>query len=68
MNQNGNDKKKGGDIMKNGFAAKKVTFCGQQGYDVSQYIDGEEVVKQFIPESSYKSFCDVTGITPVIED
>ena len=54
--------------MKNGFTAKKVTFCGQQGYDVSQYIDGEEVVKQFIQESIYKSFCDVTGITPVIED
>ena len=30
--------------MKNGFTAKKVTFCGQQGYDLSQYIDGQEVV------------------------
>lgn len=54
--------------MKNGFTAKKTNFCGNTGYDVSQYIDGEEVVKQFIPESSYKSFCDVTGITPVIQE
>lgn len=54
--------------MKNGFIAKKTNFCGQSGYDVSQYIDGEEVVKQFIPESSYNTFCDSIGITPVIEE
>ena len=54
--------------MKNGFTAKEVTFCGQQGYNVSQYINGEEVIKQFIPESSYKAFCDAIGITPVIEE
>lgn len=54
--------------MKNGFTARKANFCGHPGYDVSQYINGEEVIKQFIPESSYNTFCDAIGITPVIEE
>ena len=54
--------------MQSGFSAKKTNFCGQHGYDVSQYIDGEEVVKQFIQESIYKEFCDAIGVVPVIEE
>lgn len=54
--------------MNNGFTAKKTIFCGQPGYDVSQYIDGKEVVNQFIPETSYKTFCDAIGVVPVITE
>lgn len=52
--------------MQNGFTARKTNFCGQSGYNVSQYIDGKEVVNQFIPETSYKAFCEFTGAKPIV--
>lgn len=54
--------------MQNGFTARKTNFCGQSGYSVSQYIDGKEVINQFIPETSYKAFCELTGAKPIIID
>lgn len=52
--------------MQNGFTAKPTNFCGQAGYMVSQYHDGKKVVEQFIPETSYKAFCELTGAKPII--
>ena len=52
--------------MQNEFTAKPTNFCGQVGYMISQYCDGEKVVEQFIPETSYKAFCELTGVNPVI--
>lgn len=53
-------------IPKNGFTAEKTNFCGKPGYMVSQYHNGKEVVKQFIPETSYKAFCKAINTEPVI--
>ena len=58
--------------MENGFVAVPVMFENApgyitSGYMVSQYHDGKKVVEQFIPESSYKDFCEAIGIIPVME-
>lgn len=53
-------------IPENGFTAEKANFCGEPGYMVSQYHNGKEVVKQFIPETSYKAFCKAINAEPVI--
>lgn len=52
--------------MQNGFTAKPTNFCGQSGYMVAQYFDGKKVVEQFISETSYKAFCELTGANPII--
>lgn len=53
-------------VPENGFTAEKANFCGEPGYMVSQYHNGKEVVKQFIPETSYKAFCKAINAEPVI--
>lgn len=64
--RNFQNKAKEGDFMKNEFTAKPTNFCGQAGYMVTQYHNGKAVVEQFIPETSYKAFCELTGANPVV--
>lgn len=46
------------------FIAEKCNFQGEDGYMISQIHNGRAVVKQFVPESSYKAFCNAIGIDP----
>lgn len=50
--------------MKEGFTAAKCTFNGVPGFMVSQWYEGKEIVKQFIPEIAYKDFCTAAGVQP----
>ena len=52
--------------MKNGFTAERMNFCGEPGYMLTQYRNGEEVVKQFLDDLSYSDFCRAYNINPVI--
>lgn len=54
--------------MKVEFKAKKDIFCEEPGYYISQYIDGKEVVRQFIPADHFREFCEAAGIDPIIID
>jgi len=65
------DNKKGGlymnkKPMKNGFTAEKCSFQGVPGYTVKQWHDGICICSQFIPKSSFQSFCDAVGVAPVM--
>ena len=50
-----------------GFIAKPCNFQGENGYVLDQYYQGRIVCSQFLPESSFDSFCSVAGIKPIIE-
>ena len=52
--------------MKDNFVAEICNFQGEDGYMVSQIHNGKEVVKQFIPESSYDIFCNTVGVVPEV--
>ena len=52
--------------MKNGFTAEKLNVCGESGYMLTQYRNGEEVVKQFLDDLSYSDSCRAYNINPVI--
>ena len=54
--------------MENGFIAKPCNFQGESGYMLDQHHDGRVVCSQFLPESSFDSFCSVAGIKPIIEE
>lgn len=54
--------------MESGFIAKPCNFQGENGYMLDQYHDGCVVCSQFVPESSFDSFCKVAGISPKIEE
>lgn len=54
--------------MKDKFIAERDSFQGEDGYMVAQIHDGREVVKQFIPESSYDFFCKAIGVIPEIKE
>lgn len=54
--------------MENGFIAKTCNFQGVPGYMLEQYYNGRVVCSQFLPESSFDSFCSVAGIKPIIEE
>lgn len=51
---------------KDRFTAKECNFQGEPGYMISQFHNGEKAVEQFIPKSSYKFFCEATGVQPEI--
>lgn len=44
--------------MSDVFQSEKVIFCGDPGYMVSQYHNGEKVVEQFIRDADYEAFCE----------
>lgn len=54
--------------MENRFVAKPCNFQGENGYMLDQYYQGRIVCSQFLPESSFDSFCSVAGIKPIIEE
>jgi hypothetical protein len=49
-----------------GFIATEISFCGEPGYVVKQYINGKVVVSQFIPKDGYDGFCRAIGMKPEI--
>ena len=46
------------------FISEKCNFQGEDGYMFSQIHNEIAVVKQFILKTSYKAFCDATGVEP----
>lgn len=51
--------------MKDVFQAKQVIFCGEPGFMVSQYHNGEKVIEQFVSDADYKAFREAINIDPV---
>lgn len=51
-------------INRNKFIAERMTFNGLPGFYVKQYIDGECVVGQFVPDECYEEFCKFIGTAP----
>ncbi len=53
-------------MEKDVFTAESCCFDGTSGYTVTQFHDGEPIVKQFIPALAYEAFCMDAGIVPEI--
>lgn len=54
--------------MKNGFTAKKTVFNDRDGFMVTQWIDGENMIEQFVRDDEYDEFCEFIGTIPEMED
>lgn len=50
------------------FKAVEVNFQGVPGYMVSQYVNGEQVVEQFVSKDCYELFCNSIGMVPEIAE
>lgn len=46
-------------MEKNGFTTKKCNFQGTPGYIVRQYINGREIVEQFMDDITLKRFSEI---------
>lgn len=45
-------------MKKNDYTAEKYNFQGTLGYIVRQYVNGREVVSQFMNYLTFKKFCE----------
>jgi len=54
--------------MKNGFTAKKTVFNDRDGFMVTQWIDGESMIEQFVRYDEYDECCEFIGTIPEMED
>lgn len=50
------------------FTAEKCNFNGEPGYTVCQFHNGAKCCEQYIPEKSYRNFCNAIGVEPEILD
>ena len=53
---------------RNKFIAESMTFNGSPGFYVKQYIDGECVVGQFVPDECYEAFCQYIRTVPELNE
>lgn len=49
------------------ITAKRINFCGEEGFTMKQYHNGKLVMEQFIPRYIFKEYFTAAGAWPHME-